>query len=194
MPRKNHNKSVECNNQQVDKSAHPLTNCAFWIRGLPASTSYRQLFAALKGTGAVRHCSIALDGKNSITATASVCYFRQSSAHTLYVLSQTLAFMVNGVCPIVEWQPEPIFELSGYRNQSRGLRIRGPISIVNYRVLEEIWSGCLQWTKDCCKDSGQGEVIYFFTSWDDMSKIAKHLLVRDLREVVTVDYMRDPCD
>lgn len=193
MPRKNHNKFVGCNNQLVHRPTGPSNNCAFRIRGLPASTSYCNLFCALRGTGAIRYCSITPDVDGYMTATATVRYFSQTSANILYDLAQRLGFRVNNVCPILEWQSGSNPEFPNYDGQSRGLCIRGPPSIVNYRVLEEIWNGSLHWTKDFCNDSGEGEVVYYFTAWDDQSKIAKHVLERDLGEAIRVDYVQDPC-
>ncbi|KAI1118418.1 hypothetical protein F5Y14DRAFT_447290 [Nemania sp. NC0429] len=192
-PRRDRNRLAERSSQPEDNDAES-TNTAFWIRGLPHTTSYRGLFTALRGTGTIRNCRIVQDRPRSLTATAFVQYFKQSDAFKLWELSRTLQFAVNGVYPQVEWHQEPIAEFPGRRVQTRGLLIRGPPSVVNYRVLEELWSGFLQWTKDFYIDSGEGEVLYFFTGWDDECRLARRLLMTDLMGTVSVDYARDTCD
>lgn len=187
MPKKNHSPFR-------GKALYPANNCTLRLRGLPSSTSYSQVFTAIKNTGAIRHCSIVPDGVGSITATALIRYFRRTSAYTLYDLLRHLMLRINGVCPIVEWDLGINPELPAYHLESRGLRIRGSPSVVNYRVLEEFWSGRVQWTRDCYTDSGQGEVVYFFTSWDEGSNVARQVLQRDLRGLITVEYAIDPVD
>ncbi|TGJ88543.1 hypothetical protein E0Z10_g185 [Xylaria hypoxylon] len=168
--------------------------CTVLIARLPPTTKYKDIFFSIKNTGPIRDCKLyPPDSSDPKYACAVVQFFQYRGAANLCSRWRTKKFIINDSEAEVKWHGRELYEPFTFpEGESRVLRIKGPKYIVNRRVLQAIWREEFEWNVDSSIDLGLGEVVYFFTCWDD-SKRAKDMLLRDLSKVLTAEYDPDPC-
>ncbi len=151
---------TEDNHNSRDKShkGNIGVRCTVWISQMPPSTTYTNLFRSIRNAAPIIKCKLLPPNPIYPNHSGAIIRFSQEAgALNLEAQAQAKTFIINGAYPKVErlLAAEKLSHLTDGR--SRGLRIKGPGSIVNRQVLECIWRERFRWETDSSRDLGLGE-------------------------------------
>ncbi|XXG97365.1 hypothetical protein Hte_003664 [Hypoxylon texense] len=177
-------------------------NTSLWLTNLPTKDLRQRLLdhiAAFK-VGRVRSTVINDPTETSITAAATISFFRRQDAEFLYRLIRNQQMVIEGMCPRVQWNRNKVKEgLDG--NESRVLLIAGYSYFVNAKMLRAFFGTKFSYEEDIVIDHGEvptdgdpiARVEFRFGSWRCQAQWGMKTLKMEMKGLVQVEYGLDPC-
>ncbi|RDW79694.1 hypothetical protein BP6252_04332 [Coleophoma cylindrospora] len=174
-------------------------NCSLWILGLPATVTHHELLGAIKGVGKVFATVINPPTNGHPTAAAKIVFFTRASAERLAFLITNGRFIVMGkVVSNVRWNkiksaphPRPY--------ESRSIRITGAAHLMDCEYLQDFFQRRFVYELDTfveysSHDGRQKSQEWHFGSLRCQAASAKLAIEREMKDILTVEWIPDPCE